>query len=236
MQRTCRDARRLAGWLRRAVVQVFASTRDRSRRGDNRLATVHYSVVASVSAPQLMGFVCCLAIVAWFAKGLPVVRVPEEFLVTTVRRDVVDDRGGDVTIVLCTNHAKGIRAQETRASIAPASIVASLCGVGSIESLDAWLARLRAAELLGSCGSLWHRCYAEAGTGRDGLGRDTPRSSSVSFMSRSSATSWSLRVRSWMRRSGSCSNTAAGPNGGFFLLKKNRAATQMATTIRVNIN
>lgn len=108
-------------------------------------------------ARLLLGLGCCLAIVAWFAKGLPVVRVPKEILVTAVRCDVVDDRGCDVSIILCTIHAKRIPAEETRASIAPASIVASLCGVGSIESLDAWLARLRTAKLLGSGGSLGHR-------------------------------------------------------------------------------
>lgn len=111
----------------------------------------------SVLAPLVMGLGCCLAIVAWFAKGLPVVRFPKEILVTAVGCDVVDDRGSYVSVVNRTSHAKGIRAEEAGASIAPASIVASLCGVGSIESLDAWLARLRTAELLGSGGTLWHR-------------------------------------------------------------------------------
>ena len=146
-------------------------------------------MAASGLAPLAMGLGCCLVIVAWFAKGLPIVHVPKEFLVASVRRNVVDDCSSDVAIVFSATDAKGMRPKETRASRSPASIVASLCGVGSIESLDVWLARLCAAELLGSCCSLWHPSYAEGGTGRDGLGRDTPRSSSVSFMSRSSATS-----------------------------------------------
>ena len=113
-------------------------------------------MAASGLARLLMGLGCCLAIVAWFAEGLPVVRVPKEILVAAMRCDVVDYRGCDVSIGLGTRHAKRMRAEVANACIPPTSIVASLGCVGSIESLDAGLVWPLAAKLLGSGCSLWH--------------------------------------------------------------------------------
>jgi hypothetical protein len=99
-----------------------------------------WTAVASVSVPRLLAFGCCLSIVAWFAKGLPIVAVPKEILVPLVRDDVVDNVGGDVSILLGTRNAKGMRSQVAKSCVPPSSIVAALGCVGSIESLGVGLA------------------------------------------------------------------------------------------------
>ncbi len=94
-----------------------------------------WKAAASVSVPRLLAFGGCLSIVAWFAKGLPVVSVPKEILVSLVWDDVIDDVGGDVSILLGAYNAKGMRSQVAKSRVSPSSIVAALCSVGSIESL-----------------------------------------------------------------------------------------------------
>lgn len=50
----------------------------------------------SVVVDRVLIFVACLHVVMMFAERLPVVRVPEELRITTVRTDVIHDRRLDV--------------------------------------------------------------------------------------------------------------------------------------------
>ena len=63
----------------------------------------------SVVIYRVLIFVARLHIMMMFAERLPVVRVPEELRVTTVRPYVIDDRRLDVLAFLLTLHTQWVR-------------------------------------------------------------------------------------------------------------------------------
>ena len=68
-----------------------------------------------------------LFIVAAFAERLPVILVPEKFLVTTMRNDVIHDRCPDVLALLGTHHTKRMRFQIRLSGFLPPPVVSTLC-------------------------------------------------------------------------------------------------------------
>ena len=69
-----------------------------------------------------------LMIMAAFAKGLPVLFVPEELGIATMRFDVVDDRRGDETTFCFAADAPGMTFQEELPGFLPfPSVAAHLC-------------------------------------------------------------------------------------------------------------
>lgn len=68
-----------------------------------------------------------LLIVAALAESLPVVLIPEKFLVTTVRNDVVHHRCPDVLALLGTLHTERMCFKIRLPGFLPTSVVSTLC-------------------------------------------------------------------------------------------------------------
>lgn len=69
-----------------------------------------------------------LMVMAALAKGLPVLFVPEQSGITTMRFDVVDDRRGNETSLCFTADAPGMTFQEELSGLLPfPSVATSLC-------------------------------------------------------------------------------------------------------------
>ncbi len=69
-----------------------------------------------------------LMIMASLAKGLPVLFVPEQFRITTMRLDVVDDRRGNEASLFFAADAPGMTFQEELPGLLPLSpVTACLC-------------------------------------------------------------------------------------------------------------
>ena len=67
-------------------------------------------------------------VVMRLAEWLPVVLVPEQRLVSTVRADVVDDRGGGDLAFPLTHDAERMLTQEAEPGSFPSAIVTTLAG------------------------------------------------------------------------------------------------------------
>ena len=68
-----------------------------------------------------------LGIVAALAQCLPVALVPEQIPVSTVRHDVVDDRGGNRSAEALARRTQRMQAQVQGACLAPPGIVTARC-------------------------------------------------------------------------------------------------------------
>lgn len=68
-----------------------------------------------------------LLIVTALAERLPVILVPEKFLVTTVRNDVIHHRCPDVLTLLGTLHTEWMNFQIRLPGFLPTSVVSTLC-------------------------------------------------------------------------------------------------------------
>ena len=68
-----------------------------------------------------------LLIVAALAESLPVVLIPEKFLVTTVRNDVIHDRCPDVLALLGALHTERMCFKIRLPGFLPTSVVSTLC-------------------------------------------------------------------------------------------------------------
>ena len=58
-------------------------------------------------------------IMTGFTKRLPVALIPEQFLISSVRKDMVHHRRRPVTIPLQAPYAEGMKLQETKPSFVP---------------------------------------------------------------------------------------------------------------------
>ena len=107
-----------------------------------------------------------LFIVAAFAESLPVVLIPEQFLVTTVRNDVIHHRCPDVLALLGALHTKRMGFQIRLPGFLPPSVVSTLgsrscClwveGQVLLTIEPAGFDQLRAAGMTARClWSVWH--------------------------------------------------------------------------------
>jgi hypothetical protein len=111
-----------------------------------------------------------LMVVAWFAKGLPVVVIPEQILVALVRLDVVNHSGHNDFAFITMRLAQWVGLQETYASTLPGNAVATLmcratpCVVGlgfqsfvGLAACSAIAYQYTAAGMVaGFGGSAWH--------------------------------------------------------------------------------
>jgi hypothetical protein len=81
--------------------------------------------VASIAKPTVLarGF----DIMAAFAERLPVALVPEQITVSSMRRDVINDRGGNRPAVSAALGAQWMLAQEQRSRTAPSGIITTTC-------------------------------------------------------------------------------------------------------------
>ena len=80
---------------------------------------------ASVVVHRRLILAPCLLIMAALAKGTPVAPVPEQSLITTMRDDVVNDRGLSVLAALHALLAERVRLQKDFAGLLPCPVIAS---------------------------------------------------------------------------------------------------------------
>lgn len=84
---------------------------------------------ASVVVNRRLVLAPCLLVMAALAKGTPVVPVPEQSLITSVRDDVVNDRSLGVLAAFHALLAERVRLQEQSAGLLPCPVIASTgCG------------------------------------------------------------------------------------------------------------
>jgi len=99
--------------------------------------------------------------VAGLAEGLPIVHVPEKFLVAAMWNDMINDLRRDDAPIILTCSAQRIAAQVRSACLLPARVVAALaCSPASFfEAGSPLLLRLcgmvRAVSLCGQLGTAW---------------------------------------------------------------------------------
>ena len=72
-------------------------------------------------------FASCLDAVVSVAEGLPVAFIPEECLVSTVRNDVVNVCGLDISPLPLALHTKWMGGQITLAGLLPATVISAGC-------------------------------------------------------------------------------------------------------------
>ena len=80
---------------------------------------------ASVVVHRRLILAPCLLVMAALAKGTPVAPLPEQSLITSVRDDVVNDRGLGVLAALHALLAERVHLQEQPAGLLPRPIIAS---------------------------------------------------------------------------------------------------------------
>ena len=66
-------------------------------------------------------------IVVLFAQRLPVVLIPEQYLIATVRDDVIDNRCQVIHTFLCAFHTERMCSEEQLAGFLPCAVITAIC-------------------------------------------------------------------------------------------------------------